>query len=164
MTFFAYQCQVQMLPIYSELVNPVYKRIEKVINRAIFVDFTFYSIIALIGFFSEFQDTPQIVLERMRLPGKEGPDVPILIAIIGICITIILAFPLSWNPTRQQCAIIFFKRETYTNKENIFLTVFFVMMSWLIALIYPQITKVISILGGLCATTLDFLIPTYCYL
>jgi len=54
MTFFAFQCQVQMLPIYSELVNPVYRRIAKVINRAIFVDFSFYAIIALIGFFSEF--------------------------------------------------------------------------------------------------------------
>lgn len=31
MTFFAYTCQVQMLPIYSELVNPSYSRMKKVI-------------------------------------------------------------------------------------------------------------------------------------
>jgi len=41
--------------------------------------------------------------------------------------------------------------------------VLFVGLSWFIALIYPDITSVISIMGGLCATTIDFLIPTYCY-
>lgn len=64
MTFFAFQCQVQLLPIYSELVNPNYKRVSKVINRAIAVDLTFYMVIALAGFFSQFDKTAKIVLER----------------------------------------------------------------------------------------------------
>eukprot|EP00356_Strombidium_inclinatum_P002026 CAMPEP_0170480034 /NCGR_PEP_ID=MMETSP0208-20121228/1021_1 /TAXON_ID=197538 /ORGANISM="Strombidium inclinatum, Strain S3" /LENGTH=335 /DNA_ID=CAMNT_0010752513 /DNA_START=269 /DNA_END=1276 /DNA_ORIENTATION=- len=101
MTFYAYQCQVQMLPIHSELVNPEYRRITKVINRAILSDFSFYVVIATVGYFSSFQDTAAIVLERKRLPGQTGPDVFVLVAICGVILTIILAFPLSWNPTRQ---------------------------------------------------------------
>mmetsp|Transcript_3214 Transcript_3214/g.5357 ORF Transcript_3214/g.5357 Transcript_3214/m.5357 type:complete len:351 (+) Transcript_3214:71-1123(+) len=54
MTFFAYTCQIQLLPIYSELVNPEKKRIYKVINRAIFVDVAFYMSIAVAGYFSQF--------------------------------------------------------------------------------------------------------------
>lgn len=52
MTFFAYTCQIQMLPIYSEMVNPNYKRIKKVIQRSIAIDFCFYLTIALAGYFS----------------------------------------------------------------------------------------------------------------
>lgn len=69
MTFFAYTCQIQMLPIYSEMINPNYRRISKVINRAIAVDFFFYFTIAMAGYWSQFQDTAPIVLERKLLPG-----------------------------------------------------------------------------------------------
>jgi amino acid permease len=54
MTFFAFQCQVQLLPIYSELVNPEYRRVIKVIDRAIAVDLFFYMTIAVAGYLSSF--------------------------------------------------------------------------------------------------------------
>lgn len=54
MTFFAFQCQVQLLPIYSELVNPEYRRVVKVIDRAIAVDLFFYATIAVAGYLSSF--------------------------------------------------------------------------------------------------------------
>ena len=37
------------------------------------------------------------------------------------------------------------------------------LLTWFIALVYPNIDKVISIMGGLLATTLDYAIPTFCY-
>lgn len=54
LTFFAYTCQVNLLPIYSELVNPNEKRIKKVISRSIIVDVFFYITIALAGYFSTY--------------------------------------------------------------------------------------------------------------
>lgn len=54
MTFFAYTCQVNLLPIYSELVNPNEKRIKKVISRSIAIDVIFYLVIASAGFFSTY--------------------------------------------------------------------------------------------------------------
>ena len=53
-TFFAYTCQVQLLPIYSELVNPNQKRIQKVIVRSVLVDVLFYVVIALAGYWSTY--------------------------------------------------------------------------------------------------------------
>lgn len=53
-TFFSYTCQIQLLPIYSELAFPNKRRITKVVNRAIIVDFVFYFIIAFCGYFSTF--------------------------------------------------------------------------------------------------------------
>jgi amino acid permease len=53
-TFFAYTCHVQLLPIFSELVNPNEKRIKKIVSRSILVDLGFYVTIALAGYFSTF--------------------------------------------------------------------------------------------------------------
>ena len=54
MTFYAFTCQLQLLPIYSELINPSYRRIKKVIHRSISVDVVFFMMISSAGFFSMF--------------------------------------------------------------------------------------------------------------
>lgn len=164
MTFFAFQCQVQLLPIYSELVNPEYRRVSKVIERAIGVDFFFYFSIAIIGYFSTFDQTATIVLERDPIPGR-GTDYPILIAIMSIIVCVLVAFPMAYSPFRQQFFIIFAKRENgqFSGKENAIVTFLFVGISLVISILFPKIDKVIAIMGGLCAVTMDFLIPVYCY-
>ena len=50
--FFAYTCQMALLPIYSELVNPNYRRIKKVITRSLTVDLIFFVLMACAGYFS----------------------------------------------------------------------------------------------------------------
>lgn len=91
---------MQLLPIYSELYQPNYRRVKKVINRALIVDLTFYMLIALTGFFSQFNKTAVIVLERDKLPGDNNTDYAILLAIIAVIGSILVAFPVSFNPTR----------------------------------------------------------------
>jgi amino acid permease len=78
-TFFAYTCHVQLLPIYSELVNPNERRIKKVVSRSIVVDVVFYLTIALAGYFSTYNLTPKIVLDR-SLPGDNTPDPFLMVA------------------------------------------------------------------------------------
>ena len=68
-----------MLPIYSELIKPEARRIRKVISRSVAVDLAFYVVIAAAGFFSSYNETPKIVLERPSLIGMER-DYAILIA------------------------------------------------------------------------------------
>ena len=99
MTFFAFQCQVQLLPIYSELIDPEYRRIGKVIDRAIVVDLLFYAVIAGAGYLSSFDNTAKIVLERKTLSGN--PDIPCLIAVFGVMLSIGVAFPCGYNPARS---------------------------------------------------------------
>ena len=52
LVFFAYTCQMSIMPVYSELVKPNYRRIKKVIIRALLTDFVFYLLIANAGYFS----------------------------------------------------------------------------------------------------------------
>jgi amino acid permease len=78
-TFFAYNCHVQLLPIYSELVNPNERRIKKVVARSISIDVLFYATIALAGYFSTYNKTPKIVLDR-SIPGDDTPDLFLMLA------------------------------------------------------------------------------------
>ena len=37
------------------------------------------------------------------------------------------------------------------------------VLTWIISVIFPKIDKVIGIMGGLCASTLCYALPTYCF-
>jgi len=97
--FFAFTCQMNLLPIYSELVNPNYKRIQKVIYRSLILDCVFYYIIASAGYFSTFNNTSPVVIERPALPGFD-PDYATLLAAVAIVIVLSAAFPANYNPCR----------------------------------------------------------------
>lgn len=43
------------------------------------------------------------------------------------------------------------------------MTLSFVYSTMVIAILFPKVDKVIGIMGGLLAPTLDYLIPMYCY-
>jgi hypothetical protein len=43
------------------------------------------------------------------------------------------------------------------------MTTLFIAITWGIAFVYPNIDKVLTIMGGLCAATLDYGIPMFCY-
>ena len=75
------------MPIYSELINPNLKRIQKVITRSVGVDVGFYLTIALCGYFSTYNFTNHIVLERAPL-NEGSTDYAILIAMVSIIIVI----------------------------------------------------------------------------
>lgn len=86
----------------------------KVIDRAIFVDLLFYGIVATAGFFSCFNSTAKIVLERSSGDDTSEKDVPILIAILGVIISILVAFPLGYNPFRSQLVIQFMGKDNFS--------------------------------------------------
>jgi amino acid permease len=112
-TFFAYNCHVQLLPIYSELVNPNEKRIKKVVARSISIDVLFYASIALAGYFSTYNKTPKIVLDR-SLPGDDKPDLFLMLAQLGILMVLFVAVPVNYNPSRNQVFYIFFGRDSFS--------------------------------------------------
>lgn len=100
LVIFAYTCQLNLFPIYSELVAPNYRRIKKVIVRAISIDFVFYALIAVAGYASTFNKTGDVMIERDPLPNF-NPDYAMLLAAISICIVLIAAFGLTYAPARN---------------------------------------------------------------
>ena len=64
------------------------------------VDVLFYLVIATAGYFSTFDKTPRIVLERDPLDGVSR-DYAILIAQIAIIMVLFVAVPVNYNPFRN---------------------------------------------------------------
>ena len=64
--FFSYTCQVQLLIVYYDLKAPSLPLIQKVITRSIILDMTFYIIIGCAGYFSLYNHTDTVVIERPK--------------------------------------------------------------------------------------------------
>ena len=131
------------------------------VARAIMVDFFFYFTIAMAGYWSLLNETPVIVLERKAKGG--GKDIPGVIGVVGVVVSIFVAFPCAYNPTRAQLCLLIFGKEEFSNRVNVIMTTIFVVVTWFIAYIFPKVDQIMAILGGLCAVTLDYGIPTFCF-
>lgn len=115
LVFFAYTCQLSLLPVYSELVKPNYRRIKKVVDRAQTFHMIFYLLIASAGYFSTFNATSDVVIQRDPLPAY-NPDYTMLGAAIGICIVLFAAFPQVYNPCRNQFFLLCFNEPNFSQK------------------------------------------------
>lgn len=161
--FLSFTCQMQLLPIYSELVNPSYARIKKVVVRSYIVDLIFYLTFATAGYFSTFNFTNQIAIAREPLPGFK-PDYPMLVAAGAVFLVVFAAYPSNFNPWRNQFFLVVMGKTEYSQKANYLLTFGFVTTTVVISILVPNITQVLSIMGGLCAASLSYTIPCYCWL
>ena len=115
LTFFAFTCQIQLLPIYSELVNPNYRRIKKVVVRSLLIDFVAYSVVACAGYFSTFNYTNTVVVERLPLPGL-NPDYFMLVAAGSISLVLFAALPVNAVPCRNLFFVFVMRQPQYSQK------------------------------------------------
>jgi len=80
------------------------------------------------------------VLEREPSGGSSEADIAIIIAMVSIIIVLFVAVPVNYNPFRNSLFYIFFKRETFSNKENYLTTGVFIALTCGISIVWPSIT------------------------
>jgi hypothetical protein len=117
------------------------------------VDVLFYVTIALAGYWSTYNLTPKIVLDR-SLPGDNTPDPFLMVAQIAIVMVLFVAVPVNYNPFRNQVFYVFWGRDTFSQKENIVCTGIFIAVTCFLAIVFPNVSAVLGILGGLNATSI----------
>ena len=99
-TFFSFTCQAAVLPIYSELVNPNRRRMMKIIGRSLFIDCAFFCSIALVGYFSSFDQTPDLVIARPLPPGRDK-DYAITISCLAVILVVLVSSPANFFPFKN---------------------------------------------------------------
>ena len=57
---------------------------------------------------------------------------------------------------------MFFKKEEFSKKENIVCTSIFISITCFIAIVFPKVSDLLGIIGGLNATSIQFLVPMIC--
>lgn len=68
-TFFAFGCHLEFVPICDELKDSNDNRVSKVVYRSVVTNSLFYLTIGMAGYFSTYETTKQIVIEREPLQG-----------------------------------------------------------------------------------------------
>jgi uncharacterized HAD superfamily protein len=79
-------------------VNPNAKRMMKVIGRSLAVDCIFYCSIALVGYFSTFNATPDLVIAR---PSLSEHDYAMTIGDIAVILVVLISSPANYFPFKN---------------------------------------------------------------
>lgn len=157
MSFFAYTCHTSLFPVYSDLAYPSKERMSKVVVRTIMACCGFYLLISIIGYLSTFDDTPPLVVNRDPLTGDR--DVWMMAARLGIYISVMVGFPVNFNPYRNSLYHFLTGSTDFSFKANLLITTVTLMITTTVAIVYPNIIAVLSILGGFGSVFICFFIP-----
>ena len=158
MSFFAFACHTSLFPVYSDLAYPSKDRMHKVVARTVLACLGFYSLIATIGYLSTFEKTPELVVNRDPLTGER--DIWMMVARMGIYISVMVGFPVNFNPFRNSVYHLVTGNTDFSVKANFLITTVTLVISTTVAILYPNIVSILSILGGFGSVFLCFFIPT----
>eukprot|EP00658_Telonema_sp_P-2_P030873 TRINITY_DN23237_c0_g1_i3.p1 TRINITY_DN23237_c0_g1~~TRINITY_DN23237_c0_g1_i3.p1 ORF type:complete len:287 (+),score=70.01 TRINITY_DN23237_c0_g1_i3:106-966(+) len=180
LTCFAFQCQIQVPPIYAGLrkKNKCISGFNKVILTAYSLCIALYVPVGCFGYFQFKGDTPHDILEKSgEGAGYPLDDVQVLVARVAIMCSSIGAYPLNHFPARAA----FFKLsmpahddDTMSNcltdapkplppMSNRFLltsTLIFWVLSLVLAILIHDLSSVFDILGSTAAVVVIFIVPS----
>ena len=162
--FYAFSCHVGAFPVIESLKNPTKKRVNKVFKRAIYLDIICYLLIGLTGYLCQPEDTPDLIIERTNLK-KFKHDFIMLFGQICFILTLFAKICANWNALRVSLLSILGKdSKKYTNCLNAILTISFLIISTLIAVLFQSVSDYISLIGSFCSVIICFIIPGLIYI
>eukprot|EP00347_Sterkiella_histriomuscorum_P008929 403343202 len=156
-TFFSFTCQASILPIYSELVNPNERRMMKVIGRSLIIDSIFYCSIALVGYFSTYDATTDLVIAR-KLPGVDK-DYAMTISCIAVIMVVLVSSPANYFPFKNTVNYMINGKGEVSTKLNVICTVIFCSCTCVLSIVFPKIHSALSITGGFSSVNMCYLVP-----
>ena len=122
---FAFTNQCNVLPVYSELVNPVKYRLMKIIKRSIILVLALYICMSVPGYLSTLNNTPEVVLSRQPFTSKWSTDwfsIGCSCLVVTVMVTNIV---LNYIPFRNSLYYMTTGREKFSTKFNIICTACF---------------------------------------
>ena len=169
-TFFAYQCQPTFFPVYNDLENPTVARISKVVFRSIMFEYLLYVIVAGCGYLSFLDETLPVITNNSAI----NPLFQCLfnIARVMVYVKLTISIPINFNPLKRTFYdFIYGSAENlkepqyfFINLSNTFVTVGLLSVSTFVAIVFPKIVSVISLIGSVASVIIGFVLPCFCYL
>ena len=132
------------------------------INSAVFMESILMIICAVMPYLAFRNYTPNLIIEREELEGERN-----YVFILGKFLYVLelgLALPLSFCPARNSFSKMVFGTPFKNNTSHFFLTVLVLSFTTLIAIIYPNVISILSIVSGTICTLLAITFPSVLYL
>jgi amino acid permease len=159
---YCYTCHSNLFPVRSELQRAETSRMMKISNRVASILTVMYSILGVTGFLSTIGDTPQIFITRPAPPGFN--DIMMIIGKIALLVNLLFSIPINNVPLRIQVLLVLKKDLDCPPFFRYCLTLVLIAATAGTAMLIPNIVTAISIIGGICCTTLCTTFPTLVYL
>uniref|UniRef100_A0A4W5R5D2 Solute carrier family 38 member 8 n=1 Tax=Hucho hucho TaxID=62062 RepID=A0A4W5R5D2_9TELE len=161
---FGFQCHEACIAIYSSMENKSLSHWVFISVVSMFFCLVIYSLTGVYGYLTFGKDVAADILMSYT-----GDDVLMIIARLLFGISIITIYPIILLLGRSviQDPLLSFRRrfhvvtESYENCSRVWLTIAWITVTLLIAMFIPDISKVISIIGGISAFFI-FIFPGLC--
>lgn len=88
---------------------------------------------------------------------ESSKDIPMKIAQVGFLFAAMLHIPITLFPSREQIYIYY--KLSKSNGRHVLLTSFMTLVAFLVPCLYPNITSIFSLIGGVTVGTSGYLLP-----
>uniref|UniRef100_A0A3P8YMM0 Amino acid transporter transmembrane domain-containing protein n=2 Tax=Esox lucius TaxID=8010 RepID=A0A3P8YMM0_ESOLU len=161
---FGFQCHEACIAIYSSMENKKLSHWVFISVMSMFFCLVIYSLTGVYGYLTFDKDVAADILMSYA-----GDDVLMIIARLLFGVSIITIYPIILLLGRSviQDPLLSFRQrlhvvtESYENRSRVVLTVAWITVTLLIAMFVPDISKVISVIGGISAFFI-FIFPGLC--
>lgn len=159
---FAFNCHMNVVPVAGSLQRPTEPRIVKISARVNALQLCFYCLIGISGYLSFCDKTPQDILL-----GYSSSDLAVAGGRVLLTGTMLVAIPLNMYPTVRSALQIgdYFRGGAVPEERvvwpRLILTIGFLAIEALLALVVPGVADVLSLLGATVATAMMLGIPAY---
>jgi len=154
---FAYECHAGIFPVISSLSNPTRPRVQAVFRNATSANVIAYIIITLAGYFSQPENTPDLVLEREKISKND------YLMTIGLClfsITLSTKISASYNCFRALILnIMKYDPTNYPNRINFILTIVTLSSTTFVAAMFQNIADYISLISSFYGLIIGVIMP-----
>lgn len=134
---FAFTNQCNVLPVHSELVNPVKRRLMKIIRRSIILVLVLYLLMSLSGYFSTLNNTTEVVLLRSPPVHSWRVDWMMIICSILVMSTMVSNIATNYLPFRNSLYFMATGKENFSTKFNIICTACFQAAICSVSIVFP---------------------------
>ena len=122
---FAFTNQCNVLPVYTELKNPVKRRLMRIITTSISIILGLYLVMTYAAYFSTLQNTPPIILSRPAANTDWNYDWPLVPCQVLIMSTMVTNIVLNYMPFRNSLNYLITGKTEITTRFNIICTALF---------------------------------------
>ena len=159
---FAFTNQANVLPVYQELVNPVKRRLMKIIRNTILLVVILYLIMGNAGYFSTLNNTTEIVLTRPPPTTSWSTDWFMTFCAVLVLSTMCCNILTNYMPFRNSLYFMITGREDFSSKFNWVCTYCFQFGVALCSILFPSVSNVLAIFGGITSTNIVYIVPRKC--
>jgi len=145
----------ELFPLYSELYNPTYRRVDKWLHDSGLVNYKFCLIVGLLGYLSTFTETIEIALNRT--PPNGYKNIPMMIASVILVIHMLIGVSLNLVNLKKRFNYVFFNLDGFFLYTDILFILFFIGGPAAISLIYKSVSDTLALAGSLSAALCGFL-------